>query len=75
VGLDFRYRSRVQEVLAFPLDPRTAITIVDLRLAHHLFDMLVQAKVSNLLQARYVDVMERTLGPPRSILFTATRTF
>jgi outer membrane receptor protein involved in Fe transport len=75
VGLDIRYRSRVQQVLAFPLDRRSAFSVVDLRLGHRLFDMLVQAKVSNLLQARYVDVMERNLGPPRSILVTALKTF
>jgi outer membrane receptor protein involved in Fe transport len=75
MGVDVRYRSRVQQVLAFPLDPRTDITLVDLRLGYRLFDTLVQAKISNLLQAKYVDVMERTPGAPRNVLVTALRNF
>jgi hypothetical protein len=74
VGLDVRYRSPVDTVLAFPADPRGAITIVDLRLAYRVFGTIVQAKVSNLLQAAYVDVMERNRGAPRSVLLTAYRT-
>ena len=74
MGLDVRYRSRVDSVLAFPKDPRGAITVVDLRLGYRLFGTIVQAKVSNLLQAAYVDVMERNRGAPRSILFSAYRT-
>jgi len=75
VGLDARYRSRVQQVLAFPLDPRGDITVVDLRLGYRLFDTIFQAKVSNLTQSHYVDVMERTPGAPRSVMITAVRSF
>jgi iron complex outermembrane receptor protein len=73
VALDARYRSRVDTVLAFPRDPRGPITVVDLRLGWRAFGLLLQAKVANLLQAAYVDVMERTRGAPRSVLVTAVR--
>jgi outer membrane cobalamin receptor len=74
-GLDLRYRSRVQQVLEFPADPRTAITIVDLRFAFRVAKTMMLAKVSNLLQAKYVDVMERNQGAPRSFLLTGMATF
>ncbi len=74
VGIDVRYRSRVDAVLAYPADPRGSITIVDLRLAYRVLGTVVQAKVSNLLQAAYVDIMERNRGAPRSLLFSAYRT-
>ena len=74
VGLDVRYRSRVDSVLAYPSDPRGAITIVDLRLGYRVLGTIVQAKVSNLLQAAYVDVMEKNRGAPRQFLFSAYRT-
>jgi outer membrane receptor for ferrienterochelin and colicins len=74
-GVDLRYRSRVERVLAYPADPRGDITTMDLRLAYRLLGTTVYAKVSNLFQAKYVDVMERTQGAPRSILVTAMRSF
>jgi iron complex outermembrane receptor protein len=74
-SLDLRYRTRVEEVLAYPLDRRTDITVVDLRLAYRVWGATLYAKVSNLLQAKYVDVMERTQGEPRSVLVTAWRAF
>ncbi|HYK81780.1 MAG TPA: TonB-dependent receptor [Gemmatimonadales bacterium] len=74
VGLDVRYRSQVQRVLAYPADPLPAkVTIVDLRLGYRVLGTDVQVKVSNLGQAAYVDVMERNRGAPRSVLFTAYR--
>jgi outer membrane receptor for ferrienterochelin and colicins len=73
-SLDVRYRSRVANVLAYPLDPRGAITLVDLRLGYRVLGTVVQAKVSNLLQAAYVDVMERNRGAPRAFLLTVYRT-
>jgi outer membrane receptor for ferrienterochelin and colicins len=75
VGLDVRYRSRVQRVLVFPLDLRGSSTIVDLRLAYRIKGTTLQAKASNLFQAKYVDVMERNLGAPRSVMLTASRDF
>ena len=74
VGLDVRYRSRVDTVLAYPGDRRGPITIVDLRLGYRVLGTTIQAKASNLLQAAYVDVMEKNRGAPRSFLFSASRT-
>jgi outer membrane cobalamin receptor len=70
-GVDVRYRSRLQQVLEYPLDPRGDITVVDLRLGARIKGVTFLARVSNLLQARYVDVMERTQGAPRSLVITA----
>ena len=67
VGVDLRWRSRVAEVLAYPLDPRGDITTVDLRLAYRLFGAVLQAKASNLFQKVYPDVQERVPGAPRSL--------
>jgi len=69
-GVDVRYRSRLEQVLLYPFDPRGAITIVDLRFGFRLRGVTFLAKVSNLLQARYVDVLERNQGAPRSLLVT-----
>lgn len=75
VGLDVRFRSRVQQVLQYPLDPRGNITVLDLRVAYRVAGVAVQAKVSNLFQAFYVDVQERTPGAPRQVSLTAFREF
>ena len=75
LGVDLRYRSRVKEVLTYPLDPRSSITVADLRLGYDVKGTIVQVKVANLFQAKYVDVLERTPGAPRSLLFSARRKF
>ncbi len=75
VALDFRYRSRPQEVLAYPLDERGAIALVDLRVAMEVRQLTVQTKIANLMQSRYVDVQERNPGASRSILVTVTSRF
>lgn len=75
VALDVRYRSRADQVLAFPLDERGDITVVDLRMNTTLRDMDIQAKVANLLQAEYVDVQERNPGASRSFRVTVTSRF
>ena len=75
IALDLRYRSRPEEVLAFPLDERGAITLVDLRFGMEVRDMDVQAKIANLLQAEYVDVQERNPGATRSFRITVTSRF
>lgn len=75
VGLDVRYRSRSDQVLVYPLDERGNITLVDLRMGTTIKDMEVQAKVSNLLQAEYVDVQERNPGASRSFRITVTSRF
>ncbi len=75
VAIDFRHRSRVDEVLAFPLDDRGSITLVDIRLAGRILGTDVQAKIENLFQARYVDVQERSPGPTRSFRLSVTPRF
>ena len=75
VGVDVRYRSRLEQVLEYPLDPRSDVTVVDLRLATRVSGIAMLVRVSNLLQERYVDVMERNQGAPRSLLVTAITTF
>ena len=75
VALDFRYRSEPEVVLAYPLDKRGSVTLVDLRLNVEVMDMDVQTKVANLLQAEYVDVQERNPGASRSFRVTVTSRF
>ena len=75
VALDLRYRSRPEQVLAYPLDERDDITLLDLRMGTTIMDMDVQAKVANLLQAEYVDVQERNPGATRSFRITLTSRF
>jgi outer membrane receptor protein involved in Fe transport len=73
--VDLRWRSRIEEVLAFPLDPRGDITLVDLRLAYRVRGTLLQAKVGNLFQSVYPDVQERVPGAPRNLSLTLYRPF
>jgi len=70
-GMDVRYRTRVENVLAFPLDERTDVTLVDLRVGYRLLSVLWQARVANLFNRFYVDVQERNPGAPRSFTLTA----
>ncbi len=62
-------------MLAFPLDERSPITVVDLRYGQELFGVEVQAKISNLFQNDYVNVQERNPGETRSFLLTVTPRF
>lgn len=73
VGVDYRYRSRVEAVLAYPLDPRSYLSVVDLRLGYRVQGIYFMAKVSNLFQQRYVDIKERNLGAPRNVMLTVYR--
>ncbi len=75
LGLDVRFRSEVEQVLAFPLDERGSITVVDLRFNQKVLGMDVRAKISNLLQNDYVDVQERTPGETRSFLLMVVPRF
>lgn len=75
VAVDFRHRSRVEQVLAFPLDERNAITLVDLRVGTRILGTRVQAKIENLFQTTYVDVQERSPGQSRSFRLTVTPRF
>jgi hypothetical protein len=74
-GVDVLYRSRLEAVTAYPGDPRGDVTVVDARVAFRLAKAVMQVKVSNLLQARYVDVLERNEGAPRSLLVTGIAAF
>ncbi len=69
-GVDVQYRSRIEEVLEFPLDPRSDITLVDLRFGFRVMGVKFLLKVSNLLQEEYVDILERNEGAPRSVQLT-----
>jgi len=74
-AVDVRYRSRVDEVLAFPLDSRGSITVVDVRVGYRILGAVVQAKVENLFQNSYVDVQERSPGQTRTFRLTVTPRF
>jgi outer membrane receptor for ferrienterochelin and colicins len=73
MGADVQYRSRIERVEVYETDPRTPITLVDLRVGYRVRGVFLQAKASNIFQARYVDVLERIPGAPRSVLFTALK--
>lgn len=73
VGVDYRYRSRVEAVLVYPLDPRSYLSVVDLRLGYRVRGIYFMAKLSNLFQQRYVDIKERNLGAPRNVMLTVYR--
>ncbi len=70
LAVDYLYRSEVESVLAFPLDPRGSISVVDLRLAYRFGNWVVMGKVSNLLQSEYVDIQERNPGASRLLRLT-----
>ncbi len=75
IALDMRYRSRPEKVLIYPLDERSAIAVVDLRLNLGVMGMDLQTRFANLLQAEYVDIQERNPGASRSIRTTLTSRF
>lgn len=75
LGLDVRFRSEVEQVLAFPLDDRSPITVLDLRFNQKILGVDVRAKISNLLQNDYVDVQERNPGETRSFLLMVVPRF
>jgi len=72
-NVDLQYRSRVERVLQYPNDPRGSTTLVGLRAAYQIGDLLLQGKVSNLFQESYVDLQERFPGAPRSFTLTLSR--
>ena len=75
IGLDMRYRTRPEVVLAYPLDERGDVALVDLRFDFDVLNVDVQTKVANLLQAEYVDIQERNPGASRSFRVTVTSRF
>jgi outer membrane receptor for ferrienterochelin and colicins len=74
-GVDVRYRSRVANVLVYPLDPRGDITTVDLRANYRIDGAVVQGKVSNLFNRVYPDVQERVPGQPRTVTLALLSSF
>jgi len=70
VGVDLRYRSRVEEVLVYPADPRGPITVMDLRVSQRMLGVTFMGKISNVFNAFYPDVQERSPGAPRNIGLT-----
>lgn len=74
-GVDVQYRSRVESVLVYPLDPRGDITTVALRANARVRGTIVQGKVSNLFNRVYPNVQERVPGQPRTFSVAAMRYF
>ena len=74
-GVDLRYRSRPAVVLEDPVEQRGNITVVDTRLGIRIRHTILQIKAANLLQERYVDVLEHYYGAPRSLQMTARQYF
>jgi iron complex outermembrane receptor protein len=70
-GVDVRYRSRIPEVIAYPLDPRGDATVVDFRAAYNFFNVTWQMRVGNVFNTFFVDVQERIPSAPRSLTLTA----
>jgi outer membrane receptor protein involved in Fe transport len=64
-AVDVRYRSRVEEVIGYPLDPRSSIFTLDVRGAYQAFGLTFLAGIRNLFNTFYTDVQERTPGAPR----------
>lgn len=74
-GVDVQYRSRVESVLVYPLDPRGDITVVDLRANAQVRGTVLQAKVSNLFNRVYPNVQERVPGQPRTFSLAVLKKF
>jgi len=64
-AVDVRYRTRVEEVIAYPLDPRADIFTLDLRGAYRAFGLTFLGGIRNLFNTFYTDVQERSPGAPR----------
>ena len=74
IGIDYIYRSRVEEVKVYPDDERVAIKVLDLRGGVAVGRAWLSIKVANLLNYNATQV-ERNLEPIRSISFTLTTDF
>jgi outer membrane receptor for ferrienterochelin and colicins len=75
VAIDYLFRSEVEAVLAYPLDPRGPISVVDLRVNYRFGNWVVMGKVANLLQSEYVDIQERNPGASRLFRLTVMPSF
>lgn len=70
-GVDLKFRTAVEAVLAYPLDPRQDMFTVDLRGEYRLVGVLWQVKLTNLFNTFYTDVLERNPSAPRSLGLSA----
>ncbi|MBS1240863.1 MAG: hypothetical protein H6R40_290, partial [Gemmatimonadetes bacterium] len=61
--------------LAYPADPRTDISILDLRGSVEALGVTFMGKISNVLNTFYTDVQERSPGAPRNIGLTVMSEF
>jgi outer membrane receptor protein involved in Fe transport len=75
VAVDYVFRSEVEQVLAYPLDPRGPVSVFDVRLTYQIGSWVVMGKVSNLFQAEYVDIQERNPGASRLFRLTVMPRF
>ena len=75
LAVDFLFRSEVEAVLAYPLDPRGPISVVDVRLAYQFGNWVVMGKIANVLQSEYVDIQERNPGASRMFRLTVMPRF
>jgi outer membrane receptor for ferrienterochelin and colicins len=75
VAVDYLFRSEVEEVLAYPLDPRGPISVVDLRVTYRFGNWVVMGKIANVLQSEYVDIQERNPGASRMVRLTVMPRF
>ena len=75
VAVDYLFRSEVEEVLAYPLDPRGPISVVDLRVTYRFGNWVVMGKIANVLQSEYVDIQERNPGASRMFRLTVMPRF
>ena len=58
---------RVEEVIAYPLDPRGDIFTLDLRGAYRAFGLTFLGGIRNLFNTFYTDVQERSPGAPTAV--------
>ena len=56
-------------------DPRSDITVFNVRAGYRVLGTLLQLKVINLFQEQYVNVEERIPGQPRTVFFSALKWF
>lgn len=74
VNLDYRYNSRIEEVLLYPDDIRVANKMLDGKIALDFKGYKLSFDVDNMLQYNYVPV-ERNLAPIRRFMLTLSTTY
>lgn len=76
VGLnaDYRYASRIDEVLIYPEDDRVAQKLADVRLSYDWYNYQFSFDVDNIFNYNYVPV-ERNIAPIRKFMLTLSGKF